>query len=142
MKVLRSDAVTCPRCGARGVPILFGRPADAASEARRDGALVLAGCLVRQDGSDPQWQCSNHRSHQWTDGDPQSPRWLAAIDEALRGRPHCPVCGSTSFLLVYRHAAGIFAHELAAGTARLTDEHPPSGVNARHRCDACHHTWP
>jgi hypothetical protein len=44
--------------------------------------------------------------------------------------------------LVYRHAAGIFAEDLADGTARLTDEEPPPGVNARHRCHACHHTWP
>ena len=83
MKVARAAGRTCPRCGGAGVPMLFGLPTAAARHAGRAGRLVLAGCFVRGDGSDPQWQCRDHSSHRWTDGNPESADWLAAIRHAI-----------------------------------------------------------
>jgi hypothetical protein len=142
MTVIRADGLVCPACGGDGAPILFGRPTEEAQEAAREGSLVLAGCLVQGDGSDPQWQCQRDGSHQWTDGDEDSPAWIAAIRRILADRPHCPLCGSASVLLVYEHAADIWADNIADGTAVLTTEDAPPGVNAQHRCKACRHTWP
>jgi hypothetical protein len=121
--------------------VLFGLPAPEASEAAADGRLVLAGCLVRGDGSDPQWQCRGRSAHRWTSGDPDSPLWLQAISRELAGRPHCERCGGPSTLLVYRDAADIFAPDLAEGRATLTDEPAPPGINAQRRCLNCGNTW-
>ncbi|MGO8874681.1 MAG: hypothetical protein ACLQNG_02815 [Acidimicrobiales bacterium] len=29
------------------------------------GRLVLAGCLVQEDGLDPDWECTGRARHQW-----------------------------------------------------------------------------
>jgi hypothetical protein len=65
--------------------MLLGLPDDEGRAAGKAGRVILGGCRVRGDGSDPQWQCGTHPSHRWTDGDWDSPRWLAAIDQALTG---------------------------------------------------------
>jgi hypothetical protein len=141
MKVCWAEGDVCPCCGGAGVPILFGRPAPEAGEAARDRQLILAGCLTRGDGSDPQWQCQEDASHRWTNGDPDSLTWRRALTQAMAGRPHCQHCGGPSTLLVCRDAAGIFAADLADGRAALTDEPAPAGVNAWHRCLDCGRTW-
>jgi hypothetical protein len=141
VKVRVSDGDACPWCGEAGIPVLFGRPGLEASEAAMEGRIVLAGCLVRGDGSDAQWQCREHASHRWTSGDPESPLWLRAITRELAGRPHCERCGGSSTLLIYRDAAEIFAPDLAEGRATLTSEPAPAGVNAQHRCLTCGYTW-
>jgi hypothetical protein len=86
--------------------------------------------------------CCCHRRERDTAGPRARPGWLAEIRRVLAGRPHCPVCGSASILLVYEHAADIWADDIADGTAVLTAEGAPPGVNAQRRCKACHHTWP
>jgi hypothetical protein len=141
VKVRVSDSDSCPWCGETGIPVLFGRPAPEATEAARDGRLVLAGCLVRGDGSDPQWQCRRRASHRWTSGDPSSPLWLRTITRELAGRPHCECCGGPGPLLVDRDAAEIYAPDLAEGTAVLASEPAPPGVNVQHRCLNCGNTW-
>jgi hypothetical protein len=52
-------APPCPKCGgARGVPIQRGEPGDPAfDEASKRGLVVLGGCIVRGDWSDPAWSC-------------------------------------------------------------------------------------
>ncbi|MBE1466866.1 macro domain-containing protein [Kibdelosporangium phytohabitans] len=71
----------CETCGEVGVPILFGLPTPIAVAAGEAGRLKLAGCVVHGDGSDPQWECPN--GHQWTNNDPDDPRVLVAIAEAV-----------------------------------------------------------
>lgn len=141
VSILRAEGDRCPICGHAGVPILFGRPAPEASEAAREHQLVLAGCLTRGDGSDPQWQCEKQASHRWTSGEPASPLWRRALTQAIVGRPHCQQCGRPTTLLVYRQAADIFAPDLADGRATLTDEPAPPGVNAQYRCLDCGRVW-
>jgi hypothetical protein len=53
----------CPRCGCPGVPLLFGRPIEAAEEAAAAGELVLAGCLRPEEPTN--WSCVER--HQWRD---------------------------------------------------------------------------
>jgi hypothetical protein len=121
--------------------VLYGLATSDASEAARDGDLVLGGCSTRGDASDPQWQCRRRSSHRWTSGDPDSALRLLAISRSLAGRPHCGRCGGPSTLLVYRDAADIFAADLSEGRETLTDEPAPPGVNAGHRCLDCGYTW-
>jgi hypothetical protein len=74
-----SDGVTpsCPRCGRRGVPLVFGLPGPAACAAARDGQVLLGGCRA---SSEPlNWQCS--RRHRWHDAD--EPPWQARLLEIL-----------------------------------------------------------
>ncbi len=74
----------CPTCGADAVPVLIGRPTQAARAARRAGLLRLAGCYRRGDGKDPQWECSAKPKHRWTSGDEHDVRWLAAVQQAIQ----------------------------------------------------------
>jgi hypothetical protein len=48
----------CPSCGSnKVVPILFGYPTEEAFEEAARGEIVLGGCCIMGDGSDPKWQC-------------------------------------------------------------------------------------
>lgn len=40
---------TCPKCGAKTVPILYGEPTPDAFQAAERGELVLGGCVVSDD---------------------------------------------------------------------------------------------
>ncbi|ONI73046.1 hypothetical protein ALI144C_44650 [Actinosynnema sp. ALI-1.44] len=71
----------CATCGEAGVPVLFGLPTPDAVAAGAAGRLKLAGCVLRGDGSDPQWECPN--GHQWTNNDPDDLRVLVAIADAV-----------------------------------------------------------
>lgn len=63
----------CPRCGATGVPLLFGLPVPEARVAAANGQLALGGCLV--DDQPPNWQCPHQ--HRWRDPDEQA--WEAQL---------------------------------------------------------------
>lgn len=48
----------CPQCAATDViPILYGEPTPDAWAAAQRGKIALGGCLINDDGSDPQWRC-------------------------------------------------------------------------------------
>jgi hypothetical protein len=48
----------CPKCAAVGaLAILRGMPTPETFERVRRGEVVLGGCVVRGDGTDPQWWC-------------------------------------------------------------------------------------
>ena len=48
----------CPACGSsKVVPIVFGEPTMETEEAAQRGEVVLGGCLVMGDGSEPKWAC-------------------------------------------------------------------------------------
>jgi hypothetical protein len=57
--------LSCPECGAAGVPLIFGLPVPEAREAAENGELALGGCLMPT--QPPNWQCS--AGHQWRDAD-------------------------------------------------------------------------
>jgi hypothetical protein len=71
--------ISCPECGAPGVPLLFGLPVPEAQEAADDGDLALAGCVVPPDP--PNWQCAD--GHQWRDDEQL---WNSRLTAALRAR--------------------------------------------------------
>ena len=73
-------APTCPTCGDRGVPILYGLPTPKAHAAAAAGRVTLAGCVVPQEP--PQWCCP--AAHQWRAVDEQL--LVAAIEAALTER--------------------------------------------------------
>ena len=54
-----SQVVTCPRCGVRAVPILFGLPTFEAFEAADRGEIVLGGCLVVE-GDETAFACTGY----------------------------------------------------------------------------------
>ncbi|MEU4425841.1 hypothetical protein AB0F81_34915 [Actinoplanes sp. NPDC024001] len=60
--------VSCPDCGAPGVPLMFGLPAPEAQRAAAEGDLALGGCVVSADA--PNWQCPH--GHRWRDADEQA----------------------------------------------------------------------
>ncbi|MGW6935205.1 macro domain-containing protein [Lentzea sp. NPDC054927] len=72
----------CPTCGAKAVPMLFGRPVDEVMKAADLGLVALGGCLVTGDGTDPQWRCTADREHRWTNGAGDEDRQQIAIWEA------------------------------------------------------------
>jgi rubredoxin len=51
----------CPRCGSRSIAaVAFGYPSRFCNElweAVGQGRLVLGGCCIMGDGSDPRWHC-------------------------------------------------------------------------------------
>ena len=70
----------CPDCGAKAIPIVFGRPVEEVQAAAEAGLVALGGCLVQGDGADPQWQCPN--GHRWTNGERDERRHQVAVLEA------------------------------------------------------------
>jgi O-acetyl-ADP-ribose deacetylase (regulator of RNase III) len=71
----------CPTCNAVAIPILFGRPVEEAREAAKAGLVVLAGCFVQDDGTDPRWECP--QGHRWTNGERDERRHQVAIQDAI-----------------------------------------------------------
>jgi hypothetical protein len=67
----------CPRCGAAGVPLMFGLPVEQARAAAEDGSLALGGCIEPNDP--PNWECPAR--HQWRD--PDESAWDARLLEVL-----------------------------------------------------------
>ena len=48
----------CPKCGAgRVVEIVYGEPSPETGARAERGELVLGGCCIMGDGSDPKWHC-------------------------------------------------------------------------------------
>ncbi|GGU28951.1 hypothetical protein [Lentzea flava] len=74
---------SCPRCGARAVPIAYG-PWNARNMAARDAGLVaLGGCFVMDDGTDAQWECTADGEHRWTNGERDERRHQVAVLDVL-----------------------------------------------------------
>lgn len=71
----------CPTCGAKAVPIIFGLPVPEVRVAAEAGLVVLGGCFVQGDGTDPRWQCSNE--HRWASGRRDERRSMIAVWEAV-----------------------------------------------------------
>ncbi|MFF3671555.1 hypothetical protein [Microtetraspora malaysiensis] len=129
---------TCPRCSGKMTPLMYGLPTKAAREAAEAGELALAGCAVPVDAFEEGWRCLGCTySFEATD----RAEWLAALEQAIAGRPRCPQCGSPSHLLVYADAVEIFADDIARGRAVVADHAAPAGVNAEQQCPACGHVW-
>lgn len=73
--------VWCPACGAKGVPIAYGRWTDRNMAARDAGLVVLGGCL--SDDDPPQWACTVDSEHRWTNGERDERRHQVAVLDAL-----------------------------------------------------------
>ena len=43
---------TCPKCGEKLIPIVFGMPSSELFEAEKRGEVILGGCEVFEDGPD------------------------------------------------------------------------------------------
>lgn len=57
---VKRKPIKCKTCGQRTVvEILYGFPTHEAGEAAERGELVLGGCCINVDGSDPEWQCTH-----------------------------------------------------------------------------------
>ncbi|MEO7572943.1 MAG: hypothetical protein ABIX10_10965 [Acidimicrobiales bacterium] len=56
----RADS-SCPTCGQRGIPIVYGLPDHGLMEAAQREEVALGGCMVR--GDDPAFQCA--AGHRW-----------------------------------------------------------------------------
>lgn len=56
---------TCPKCGAAGVPILYGEPDDDAFAAAKRGELAIGGCIIETDAkgraTNPAYRCKKCR---------------------------------------------------------------------------------
>jgi hypothetical protein len=49
----------CPACGSVAVPLIFGEPTEETGRAAKRGEVILGGCCIRGDGSDPSWACKS-----------------------------------------------------------------------------------
>jgi len=47
--------LSCPTCGSRMIPILYGLPSSEMRGPVERGEIKLGGCVVS--GNDPQWWC-------------------------------------------------------------------------------------
>ena len=65
--------------------MLFGLPVPDAVEAAREGRVKLGGCFAPGEDSASRWQCRENVSHRWTNGAPDDPLWLAAVERELPG---------------------------------------------------------
>ncbi|MFI6098680.1 macro domain-containing protein [Lentzea sp. NPDC051213] len=73
----------CPTCGAKARPIAYGRRTGGVWQAASAGLVVMYGCLVRGDGTDPYWECTADNEHRWTNGERDERRTQIAIEEAI-----------------------------------------------------------
>jgi len=53
---LSTEPPRCPRCGAPGIPILYGMPGPELIEASERGDAAIGGCVI--DARNPTHQCS------------------------------------------------------------------------------------
>ena len=60
MKAKKSRPRICPNCkSSNAVPIVYGLPGWELAKEQEQGKVVLGGCVVMGDGSDPQWACKS-----------------------------------------------------------------------------------
>lgn len=52
-----ATTIPCPRCGALGLPIVYGLPGPDLFEAAERGEVALGGCELSFDN--PLWRCSS-----------------------------------------------------------------------------------
>ena len=58
MKVEKSRSRICPHCkSSRAIRIIYGLPDLELAKEEAEGKLVLGGCCLVGDGSDPRWEC-------------------------------------------------------------------------------------
>ncbi len=58
MKATGGEKPECPRCRSRDVlPIVYGLPGFELALEEQQGKVVLGGCCVAADGTDPRWAC-------------------------------------------------------------------------------------
>jgi hypothetical protein len=63
-------APTCPQCGSRGLPVIYGFPGPEMIEAAEAGRMVLGGCVV----SGEDWSCTGPKRHVWADAEQSDAR--------------------------------------------------------------------
>ena len=50
--------ITCPYCGGRVLPIVYGEPTEETWKKTEEGKVILGGCCIRAEGGDPEWECN------------------------------------------------------------------------------------
>ena len=48
---------TCPECGGKFLPIIYGYPGPKMIEAAEKGEVLLGGCVVEE--ANPNWRCTD-----------------------------------------------------------------------------------
>ncbi|MFC9896588.1 hypothetical protein ACFVMC_23120 [Nocardia sp. NPDC127579] len=61
-----AEHASCPRCGADGVPIIYGFPSAAVMRKVEAGQARMGGCVIT--GSEPRWACPAC-DQRWRTGD-------------------------------------------------------------------------
>lgn len=132
--------MNCPKCESPAIPLLLGLPGPSATEAAKDNQIALGGCFVAGDGTDPNWVCTKNSKHTWLTGSEDSD-WDSAVRAALAGRPHCPVCGAESRIIVAQEVAQWYQKDIESGNAFVAIEALPPGSNTQNQCVDCEHVW-
>ena len=129
---MRDDGAVplCPTCGEPGVPVLFGRKVSDYDEVYREGLLIDGLCVAP--GNGPYWGCFDN--HLWPADDEEPHR--AAIDDAFRGRPFCPLCRGPSLEVVHPRNAEYHVEEIAAGEMVIIDDD-----GGKRLCRTCGYRW-
>jgi len=110
--------------------VLFGRKVSDYNEIYREG-LAIDGLCVAPDRR-PYWGCVD--GHWWPDADEE--RHRAAVEEAFRGRPFCPLCRGHSAEVVHPRNAEYYREEIEAGDVVVIDDR-----RAKRLCRGCGHRW-
>lgn len=65
VRFVRGYPRACSRCNLEAaLPIVWGMPGPELEQLESEGKVVLGGCLVDDDGGDPQWACARC-GHRW-----------------------------------------------------------------------------
>lgn len=56
---MKHTSSSCPACGGKVVPVIYGYPAPALVEDALQGEAIIGGCAVSLDGSQHAFECAN-----------------------------------------------------------------------------------
>ena len=76
-RAVTEEALSCPACGARTIPIIHGFPGREGFELAERGEAEIGGCIVSEDM--PDRACTGRPKHSLRDG-----RVLGTLDDPWR----------------------------------------------------------
>ncbi|MEV0249081.1 hypothetical protein AB0H76_20935 [Nocardia sp. NPDC050712] len=112
-----AEHATCPRCGANGVPIIYGFPSAAVMDKVEAGLAQMGGCVIT--GTEPRWACPACQNR-WRTDTPGQPAQVARTDtpELRRTSPARPPAADTGLRNVRPADAAPSPRRTTSGAAR------------------------
>lgn len=125
----------CPKCGVKGLRVLYGLLNDTGFEATLAGQAVMGGRVGPGDRV-PRWRCPN--GHHWPADDSGQWRWVLEMPWDV-----WPACSSCDHLLTYlihpdNPNRDLYAMDIYDGCAAISIDAPnPEGEHPYLICEHC-----